>query len=171
MGSGKSTVGKILSKMLGREFVDLDDVIVEAAGMTIPEIFKNRGETVFREMEARAAARFSAGRWVVALGGGTLVNEDTRDILFTRGIVVYLRARPATLACRLKDHMGDRPLLSCDEPLTQRITSLLEDRSQTYSLAHWTLDTDDLSPEQVAEKLFQRIKENEHEKVDQRRPR
>ena len=73
MGSGKSLVGKILAERLGRPFADLDDVVVQEAGMSIAEIFRLRGEGVFREMEADVATRFTTEHWIVALGGGTLV--------------------------------------------------------------------------------------------------
>lgn len=132
MGCGKSPIGRILAKLLKRRFVDLGDVIVREAGMAIPEIFRSEGEDAFRRLEARVAARHTAGRWVVALEGGTLVNAETRDVLISQGIVVFLKTKPGTLADRLRDHGGGRPLLSGDEPLTKRITTLLEARAPVY---------------------------------------
>lgn len=158
MDSCKSTVGRILSGLLHRQFVDLDDVIAREAGMTIPEIFRCRGEEAFREMETGTAARFTTGQWVVALGGGTLVNPETREILISEGTVVYLRARPATLADRLSGQREDRPLLAGDEPLEKRVSSVLEARSRIYSCAQWTLDTDEMTPEQVADWLYRKIR-------------
>jgi shikimate kinase len=158
MGSGKSLVGRILAKRLGRPFADLDDVIVQEAGMSIPEIFRLRGEGVFREMEADAAARFTREQWVVALGGGTLVNPVTRDMLINSGTVVYLRTSPGTLTARLEEQRVGRPLLAGVEPLEEKVSSLLDDRSGIYSCAQWALDTDDLTAEQVAERIYERIR-------------
>jgi shikimate kinase len=160
MGSGKSTVGKLLARLLGRTFIDLDEVIVKESGMTIPEIFQRNGEDAFRAIEKNVAARFTREKWVVALGGGTLVNPETRELLVDNGTVVFLRAKPATLAARLRGQSSHRPLLTGSETLEQRVTSLLKSRDQVYSCAHWVLDTDNLSADQVAHQLFDRIRKN-----------
>ena len=75
MGCGKSTIGRLLAKKLGREFVDLDDYIVQREGMSIPQIFEQRGENYFREVEAVALSELSAAAGVVATGGGTLLKK------------------------------------------------------------------------------------------------
>lgn len=73
VGFRKSTIGKIMAGLLGRKFVDLDEVIVQKTGLAIPEFLRPGIEEVFREMETGTAARFTTGQWIVALGGGTPV--------------------------------------------------------------------------------------------------
>ena len=80
-------------------------------------------------------------------------------MLIDSGTVVYLRTRPGTLAARLAQQRDGRPLLAGDEPLEERISSLLEDRSGIYSCAQWILDTDDLTAEQVAERIYEKIRD------------
>jgi len=161
MGSGKSAVGKILARKLRRPFVDLDSVIVREAGMPIPEIFGRKGEKVFREMEREIAARYVTGKWVIALGGGTIMDPDIRGLLHESGVVAYLRAGVETLAERLRGKTGHRPMLAGEESLEKQITSIMEQREPVYESAGWVVDTDGLSEEQVASLLYRRIRGND----------
>ncbi len=158
MGSGKSAVGRILARMLRRRFVDLDSVIAREAGMSIPEIFRRKGEKVFREMEKETVSRYVTGKWVVALGGGTIIDPDSRGLLLESGVVAYLRAGVITLAERLKGKTGQRPVLAGEESLEKQITSLMEQRGRVYEDAQWIVDTDGLSEEQVASLLARKIR-------------
>ena len=158
MGSGKSAVGRILARLLRRRFVDLDDVITREAGMSIPEIFRRKGEKVFREMEREIAARYVTGKWVVALGGGTIMDPGIRGLLMDSGVVAYLRARGETLADRLRGKTGHRPVLAGEESLEKRITTLMEERGPVYEGAGWVVDTDGFSEGQVASLLFRRVR-------------
>lgn len=92
MGCGKSTIGRLLAKKLGREFVDLDDYIVQREGMSIPQIFEQRGENYFREVEAVALSELSAAAGVVATGGGTLLKKENGDCAKSMGTVVFIDA-------------------------------------------------------------------------------
>ena len=159
MGSGKSTVGRILADLLQSPFTDLDEFIVQKAGKSIPEIFQHEGEPAFRQMEAEAVKFSSTEEGVFGLGGGAVLILESRNILMASGLVVYLRATPDTLARRLESEAQGRPLLAGDGRLEDRITFLLRKRSKSYELAHWVVDTDNLTPEQVASKLHRRIKE------------
>ena len=161
MGSGKSAVGRILAAMLDRPFVDLDDVIVREAGMPIPEIFRHKGERAFREMERDVAARNAAGRRVVALGGGTVMDPATRRFLAGSGVLVYLKANLDTLAERLRKERGHRPMLDGEKPVEERIASLMRERGPVYETAEWTVDTDNRSAEEVASCLYRRIREKQ----------
>ncbi|NNF52849.1 MAG: bifunctional shikimate kinase/3-dehydroquinate synthase [Acidimicrobiales bacterium] len=140
MGSGKSTVGRALAVRTGVPFLDLDQVIVQRAGLTIPELFAAEGEDGFRVRETAALkdALFQDGPTVVATGGGVVTTESNRDAL-RRGnaTVVYLEASPMELSARLgKD--PDRPLLG-DDPLGS-LTELLEERADLYeAVAHHVL--------------------------------
>jgi shikimate kinase len=158
MGSGKSAVGRVLARKLRRRFADLDDAIVREAGMPIPEIFRLKGEAEFRKIESGIAATYSAGKWVVALGGGTLLDPVTRKRLMDSGVVVYLRAGAGTLAARLCRETDHRPLLAGAESLEGKVRSLMETRNPIYSGASWIIDTDDLSVEQVAALIFNKVR-------------
>lgn len=117
MGSGKSTLGRALARELDRPFIDLDTRIERRAGFEVPDIFERYGETYFRDLESAALAELNAERpSVVALGGGTPERAANRRMLREHGCVVYLRARPATLAGRVTEE-ADRPLLrDADDP-------------------------------------------------------
>jgi len=149
MGSGKSTIGPILANTIGYEFVDLDRSIENAQGMTIVEIFRNRGQESFRDLERDELLRLSRrGRTVVSLGGGTLTSAESHRIVRQSGILVYLKIDAAELVGRLR-HRDDRPLLSgpsgqrlSPEELRARIESLYRERAPVYESADLTVVVD-----------------------------
>ena len=110
MGAGKSSVGRRLAVRLGIPFVDADTEIETAASMTIPEIFAKHGEDYFRAGEARVIARLlDNGPQVLATGGGSIMNQNTRDLIHIKGISVWLKADLDVLMKRTK-RRNDRPL-------------------------------------------------------------
>ena len=111
MGAGKSTVGKVLAKKLGRRFLDADHVIEERCGVKIPVIFEMEGEAGFRKREAQVIREITAEHEIVlATGGGAILFPENRQALKARGTVIYLHANPNELWHRTKG--GDaRPLL------------------------------------------------------------
>ncbi len=115
MGSGKSSVGRILSSLTGYALVDTDQLVVQEAGMSIPEIFRQCGEAHFRMLET-AALRGLVGRigLIVATGGGVILSPENRDILRQIGPVVWLDASTDQLHQRVKH--SKRPLLQTDDP-------------------------------------------------------
>jgi shikimate kinase len=116
MGAGKSTVGRRLAKRLGLEFVDADDAIEAAAGLSISEIFARYGEPYFRDGERRVIQRLVAGpRKVIATGGGAFADAETRATILRDAIAVWLDADIDTLVARVsrRDH---RPLLKGRDP-------------------------------------------------------
>ncbi len=152
MGAGKSTVGRALARRLGRPFVDTDEEIARARGASIPEIFEREGEAAFREHE-RAAIEAAAERaGVVALGGGAVCQPGAPERLRARGQLVYLRARPESLAERLGAGRG-RPLLAGagEGGLRARLEALLAERKGAYEAADWTVDVDGRSVDEVVE--------------------
>ncbi len=111
MGAGKSTVGKLLAKKLGRRFLDADHVIEERCGVKIPVIFEMEGEDGFRKREAQAIHDITAEHDVIlATGGGAVLLPENRQLLRERGTVIYLHANPMELWHRTKGGEG-RPLL------------------------------------------------------------
>jgi len=136
MGAGKSSVGRRLSARLGIPFVDADTEIESAAGMTIPEIFTQHGESYFRAGEARVIARLlEQGPQVLATGGGAVMDASTRTLIRDKGVSVWLKADLEILLKRTK-RRGDRPLVD-------RIKDLLPQREPIYALADITVQSRD----------------------------
>lgn len=162
MGCGKSTVGKILANRLGADFYDLDTLIEQNAGMTIPEIFTSQGEEAFRRMEAQTLETFletlTNRRAVLSLGGGTLTTERCRQLLQGRSICIYLKASEDTLVRNLSGQADGRPMLegARDEAaLRERIKSLMARRSSIYeAAATHTIQVDALSPDSIAASIL-----------------
>lgn len=135
MGVGKSTVGRKLAHLLGRDFVDADDAIVEAAQRSIPEIFETFGEAHFRDGERRVIARLiDEGHGVIATGGGAFVDPATRAAVLEKGIAVWIDCDVDTLVERTS-RRGNRPLLKQGNP-REILTRLAQERSPFYREAH-----------------------------------
>lgn len=148
-GSGKSTVGRLLAARLGLPFVDVDSVIVETDGRTIPQIFAEEGEAGFRAVEKRALKSVAARpRHVVALGGGALLNQECRAIAEANGTVVCLECGFEALCRRIDSAPGARPLAGGHAALER----LLSDRASHYASFPRRLDVSSGAPEALAEK-------------------
>jgi len=118
MGSGKSSIGRRLAARMGVPLIDLDDYIVEQAGMTIPEIFATHGEEAFRAMETKALAEALGENAVIATGGGAVMREDNRALLKAHPPVIWLQASPEFLADRI-DGDANRPLIAGGDTLAK----------------------------------------------------
>jgi shikimate kinase len=153
MGSGKTTVGPLLAARLGWRFVDADDVIEAEAGMPITEIFAHHGEAVFREQEHATIARLAqTDGLVLALGGGAIETEATRELLLsTPGTsLVHLEVMLATTLARCSGTEHTRPILSDQANLASRYNR----RLPLYRQAHISIAVDELTPEQVADAIL-----------------
>lgn len=134
MGVGKSTVGKRLAALLKRDFVDADHEIEEAAQRSISEIFEEFGEPYFREGERRVIGRLMAeGRGVIATGGGAFIDPQTRDLILSEGIAVWIDCEIDVLVERT-GRRDTRPLLRQGDP-HEILSKLYEDRRPLYSQA------------------------------------
>lgn len=154
MGAGKSTVGRVVAARLGRRFVDVDDEVAGAAGTSVPDLIAGDGLAAFRALESATLSRClgEPHAAVVAVGGGAVLDSANRAAMDAAGTVVWLRARPDTLAARVGDGR-DRPLLAGGD-VQQRLTALADERAPLYrATAAVTLDTDGLSPDQVADQV------------------
>ena len=144
MGSGKSAVGRRAAKRLGIGFKDSDQLIVEAAGISIAEIFELSGEVKFREMERKTLGNLAlASPQIIASGGGAFCQKATADLLLQQTLTIWLKASPTTLLSRI-GNTKTRPLLHDGDPLAT-LTRLNEQRAHLYKKAHIHLDTDGLS--------------------------
>ena len=152
MGTGKTTVGRLLAARLGMKFVDMDDMIAARAGKPITRIFAEDGEPHFRRAERAIAVDLAAqDGWVVGTGGGIVLNpENIRDFSRT-GLVVCLWAQPETILARVIDD-EQRPLLAGGDKL-RRISELLEKRRPLYEAIPARIDTTALFPEDVVEEI------------------
>ncbi|GLV21519.1 shikimate kinase [Sphingobium sp. TomMM35A] len=134
MGVGKSTVGRRLAARLGLAFVDADEEIEKAAGMTITEMFERYGEGYFRDGERRVIARLLDDEpKVIATGGGAFMQEDTRALILDQATAIWLDADIDTLVDRVSRREG-RPLLKGKDPRVV-LTELAAVRNPVYSLA------------------------------------
>lgn len=164
MGSGKSTVGRRVARLLGWRFVDLDEEVARTSGRSVAELFDEQGEAAFRRLEATCLAGAldaGAGSTVVAAGGGVVLDAGNRSLLRTAATVVWLRAEPSTLAARVGDGEG-RPLLSgagaSDGP-REALASLVATRAALYDeVADATVEVDDLSADEVAARVVQALR-------------
>jgi shikimate kinase len=153
MGSGKSSIGRKLGLRLGVPFVDADTEIEAAAGMTIPDIFASHGEPYVRAGEARVIARLlDGGPQVLATGGGAFMNPDTRALIRTKGVSVWLNAEFDVLMRRLR-RRADRPLLQTPDP-GATLTRLMEERSPVYAGADLTVLSRDVPHETITAEII-----------------
>jgi shikimate kinase len=130
MGSGKSTVGKIVAERTGSRFIDLDAEIISAAGCSINDIFARDGEEAFRALESTQLEKVLSGDEgrVVATGGGAVISRQNRVLMRSRGVVVNLKVTLEQVLARL-DGCCDRPLLA-GEDATKRAKALMDEREQ-----------------------------------------
>ena len=159
MASGKTQVGKILSESLDWPMIDADDEIVRRAGKSIRSIFDDQGEAAFRDLERQVIADLCLGsKQILAAGGGAFVDPTNRELMLLRGLVFCLMATPETIYARVTEDTGKdaavRPLLAAKNPLG-RIKELLSQRTEAYAQAHHSIDTDVLTPEQVAQRILE----------------
>ena len=150
MGAGKSSVGRRLAARLGIPFVDADTEIESAAGMTIPEIFAKHGEADFRAGEKRVIARLlDGGPQVLATGGGSVMDQNTHDLIHIKGISVWLKADLDVLMKRTKRRN--------DRPLAEKIKDLLPLREPVYALSDIVVQSRDESHETIVDEIIAKL--------------
>jgi len=149
MGTGKSSVGRLLASRLNFTFCDLDALIVAQEGKSINSIFTSMGESYFRSVESSVLLRVLLhSSQVVSTGGGAVIKKENRDLMSRSGTVINLVASPDSILQRLKDD-DERPLLRDSKNLEQ-IQKLLLEREPFYSKADIRIDTDGKNVEDVA---------------------
>lgn len=152
MGSGKSTLGSKLAHKIGYDFVDMDHLIEETAGMTIPDIFSEHGEEVFRKWELDILLELCWQKNVlISTGGGAPCHSDMIRIMNDHGVTIYLQLPPDALKNRLLNSKADRPLIKgkSDTELLEFIKSLLAEREKYYLQARFIVNGVNLSTEEV----------------------
>ena len=150
MGSGKSTIGKILAQKLNYRFFDTDVLIERVAGKTIPEIFATSGEAYFRDLETQVLKELSAYNHSAIATGGGIIQKPINWSYLRQGLIVWLDVDVEILKKRLSEDEN--------RPLAGKLESLLEKRHSLYSLADMRIEClPHQSPEQVTEAIVERI--------------
>jgi shikimate kinase len=158
MGAGKSSVGRRLAIRLGLPFIDADNEIEAAAGMSIPEIFATHGEAAFRSGETRVIARLlEAGPQVLATGGGAFMSAEIRAALREKAVSVWLKAEFDVLLRRVK-RRSDRPLLKTADPAAT-LRALIETRDPVYAQADLTIASRDAPHGAVVDDIVAGLRE------------
>jgi shikimate kinase len=159
MGSGKTTVGMILSKRLKYSFIDVDRRIEESAGRTIPNIFAKEGESAFRNLEtAELAKALKSSGAVISCGGGAVLRQENREALKRSALVIYLKAGPDEIFSRVGNTGDKRPLLQVKDP-KKEIERLLTEREPLYiRTADIIIDTAGKSANAVAKQIMEELK-------------
>lgn len=155
MGTGKSTVGKHLAKTLGWSFVDTDVEIEELTGLSVSEIFRRHGETRFRSEERLLVRRLKEREnYVIATGGGTVLNPQNWEELAQSGVMITLYAPLDEIYERI-GYRNDRPLLRGDR---EEIEERWAERQPIYRQADWIIDTTDMGIDEVVQEIIHVIK-------------
>lgn len=160
MGSGKSTVGKLLADRLNLPFIDSDKEIEKTAGKTINDIFSQEGEETFRRMEMTFLTQLKSVKpSVIAVGGGLPVNEGALELMHEIGLVIYLNVSLLTLIKRLKEEKHLRPLLKnlSDSEFHPFVEGLLSERVPFYKQAKLIMPNERNSPIELVEKLIKEL--------------
>jgi len=157
MGTGKSSIGRLIAAALRYELADTDHLLEQRAGMSIAEIFAQRGEPAFRDAERQLVAEMAGWRQrIIATGGGLGADAANLESLKQHALVVCLWASPESLAQRLR-HQSHRPLLQDPDPLA-RIRELLERRAPVYKQADVLVNTESRSLREVADHVLHQFK-------------
>ena len=164
MGAGKSKIGPVLASKFACPFHDADKIIEQEAGKNINDIFQQKGEAHFRQLESQMIERLASGKVksVIALGGGALISGKNRSLAENSGTVVYLKSSPQSILNRVKDSKK-RPLLNIprdqhfEQNLLKMIEEMLDKRKEIYESAHLIFERDDYEFDDAAEMIYQKI--------------
>lgn len=161
MASGKTTVGKALSKLTGWNFIDCDNIIAEREGSSCADIIRTKGETYFRNLERQILSSLSATpSMIIATGGGMPCYQDNMELINQMGISYFLHRIPEDLAIRLElTGIHTRPLLQgkTGQELIQHVTQQLHQRLPYYQKAHHTIHAHGDDDEQIAHTIYQQL--------------
>ncbi|AEE96327.1 shikimate kinase [Mahella australiensis] len=158
MGTGKTTVGRLLAKELNMNFVDTDEFIEQGMGMTVPSIFGIYGEAFFRQLEHNALISIAYRQGVVvSTGGGIVLRDDNINIMRRSGVMICLDASPDTVMRNVGSGKG-RPVLDGGD-LRRNIIELMDKRRQFYCQADIIVNIDDKTPETISDEIIALLKQ------------
>ena len=158
MGSGKSSIGNLVSKKLNFPFIDIDNLIEEHTGMTISKIFKNNGEDYFRNLEEKITLEsLNKKKNVVSLGGGGFINDKIRRSIIANHFSFWLDWDESTLLKRIKGSKN-RPLVF--KSTDQEIKVIIKKRTQIYSKAQFKINCNKLTKNEIVKKILKIYEHN-----------
>ncbi|MEI3271193.1 MAG: shikimate kinase [Candidatus Gastranaerophilaceae bacterium] len=153
MGSGKTTIGKLLGEKLTLRSIDIDVIIEHNEKRTISEIFQNEGEKYFRNIERETIKKnFTNKDLIISLGGGAFEDQLTQELLLKNSTVIYLKTSPNVILERIKNNTN-RPLLK-NQMTVEKIQSIILQRQKNYELANITILTDNKNTDKIVEEIL-----------------
>jgi len=154
-GTGKSIVGRHLSERLGMPCIGMDAEIVKKAGMSIPEIVEKDGWPVFRDIESEEVRRLTRlDNIIVDTGGGVIERAENIEVLQRNSQIFWLKASADKIVSRIQGGT-QRPALTAGKTFTEEVVEILKQRTPKYKkAAQYEIDTDELTPEQVADRIM-----------------
>jgi len=162
MGTGKSIVAKKLAQELRMRYIDTDKIIEDKEGRKIRKIFEERGENYFREIETKIVKQVSSlNNYVIATGGGVVLKEENIKALRKKGFIIYLSANPEVILKRTNKNKERPLLLDCKDPY-KKIKEMLSFRKPYYEKADLRIDTSNLNPPEVVEKIIKFLQKINH---------
>ncbi len=161
-GAGKTTIGKILSKEISRNFYDIDQEVEKITNLKIKDFFKIYGEPEFRRLECAILKKLinKNKKFVISPGAGIFCNEDIRDILLNKCICVFLDAKLSTLISRLKKNLANRPKLNKGK-LEDNLKQMYKERVSHYKKSHFSINVSDISILDIVKNIIKALKEYE----------
>lgn len=153
MGSGKTTIGKLLGEKLTLRSIDIDVIIEQNEKRTVSEIFQNEGEKYFRNIERETIKKnFTNKDLIISLGGGAFEDQLTQELLLKNSTVIYLKTSPDVILERIKNNTN-RPLLK-NQMTVEKIQSIILQRQKNYELANITILTDNKNTDKIVEEIL-----------------
>lgn len=153
MGSGKTTIGKLLGEKLTLRSIDIDVIIEQNEKRTVSEIFRNEGEKYFRNIERETIEKnFTNKDLIISLGGGAFEDQLTQELLLKNSTVIYLKTSPNVILERIKNNTN-RPLLK-NQMTVEKIQSIILQRQKNYELANITILTDNKNTDKIVEEIL-----------------
>jgi shikimate kinase len=158
-GVGKTTIGRVLSKILRRAFVDIDFEVEKASGQKIQHIFEKYGEDEFRKIEKKTLFRFlnTKKNFVISTGAGILGDQDTINMIKKNGVCIFLDIKINNLVERLNNNFKSRPLLKNGD-LKKNLENMIKKRIQNYEQAHIIIAVDGLSIPDIVRRVINNLK-------------
>lgn len=169
-GTGKSVVGKLVSERLQMKCIAMDSRVVEKAGMSIPDIVENHGWTTFRDMESEVTRELAElDDIIIDTGGGVIERPENIDVLQANSCIIWLKASVGAIVSRIQGGT-ERPSLTGEKSFTEEVAEVLERRTPRYrNAAQYEIDTEQLTPEQVADRIIQIWNKGEYTRSTQGR--
>lgn len=153
MGSGKTTIGKLIGEKLTLRSIDIDVIIEQNEKRTVSEIFQNEGEKYFRNIERETIKKnFTNKDLIISLGGGAFEDQLTQELLLKNSTVIYLKTSPNVILERIKNNTN-RPLLK-NQMTVEKIQSIILQRQKNYELANITILTDNKNTDKIVEEIL-----------------